>query len=86
MGISFYLISCFHDQRSHFIAYASLYLISYKADVRNMLQKYSKQKILKIKLFIQNERIETNCSWKGLFTSIKEHLYLKKGHLDNPEE
>ena len=69
-----------------FIAYASLYLISYKADVRNMLQKYSKQKILKIKLFIQNERIEANCSWKGLFTSIKEHLCLKKGHLDNPEE
>ena len=51
-----------------------------------MLQKYSKQKILKIKLFIQNERIEANCSWKGLFTSIKEHLCLKKGHLDNPEE
>ena len=74
----FYLISCFHDQRSHFYSISVIISHNHKTDTQKMWEEYFKWKVCKIKkLYIENKRIVSNCSPKRVFASIK-------GHLSNP--
>ena len=65
--VHFYLVSCFLNQHSYFIAHTSLCIILHK--------KYAKQKYEKLRngLFEMKE---------GLFASIKGQFCLTKEHFD----
>ena len=77
----FYLISCFHDKHSDFVAYTLLSLICHKKDAQNIWSKSWEIE----KLFIENEELNQIVIGKGLFAAVKGHLSLTKGYLDNPE-
>ena len=77
----FYLISCFCDKHSDFIAHSSLSLICYKKDAQNTWSRSWEIE----KLLIENEELNQIVIENGLFAAVKGHVSLTKGYLDNPE-
>ena len=72
----FYLISCFHDQRSYFYSITSLCLINHKTAMRKMWEEYFQWNYLPKK-----KELDKIVLHKRLFASIKEHFNNTKGQV-----
>ena len=76
----FFLISCFHDQRSQFYSITSLCLIVIKVVFEKCEKNISSEKQAKLRNYIsKTKEMDQIVLQKGLFASIKEQL-------DNPKE
>ena len=79
------LISCFQDQRSHFIANTLLRFTSHKKYMRNVWnisnEKYKKLRNYGCKMKELNHFVLE----KGCFIPLKGYLFLTKWHSDIPE-
>ena len=77
----FYIISCFHNQCSYFIAYSSLHLMSHKKHMSHskyvirifQMKKMKNQTIIDLKWI-------NWILWKGFFTLVKRQLFFTKAH------
>ena len=68
-----------------FTASTSLYFMNHKTDMRKCDNNISNKNYAKITYLSKMKELNQIVIQERLFPSIKRHLYLTKGHLNNPE-